>query len=133
MPTRRRSSAVKTSTTVAKSPTKSTTTPRKRVNKVTRTKKVAVTEVKQVPQIDTPKKIEVKVEAPSVKKPSLVRPVKTNLTREDYISDFKVRWEIHQFETQELGKDLAKLYQAVMKITLNSVNYVKESYNSAFN
>ena len=55
MPTRRRSSAVKTSTTVAKSPTKSTTTPRKRVNKVTRTKKVAVTEVKQVPQIETPK------------------------------------------------------------------------------
>ena len=64
MPTRRRSSAVKTSTTVAKSPTKSTTTPRKRVNKVTRTKKVAVTEVKQVPQIETPK---TQVESPKLK------------------------------------------------------------------
>tara|TARA_B100000287_G_scaffold251273_1_gene236093 strand:- start:1015 stop:1308 length:294 start_codon:yes stop_codon:yes gene_type:complete len=64
MPTRRRSSAVKTSTTVAKSPTKSTTTPRKRVNKVTRTKKVAVTEVKQVPQVETPK---TQVESPKLK------------------------------------------------------------------
>tara|TARA_R100001163_G_scaffold74_1_gene180 strand:+ start:350 stop:598 length:249 start_codon:yes stop_codon:yes gene_type:complete len=78
-------------------------------------------------------KTPVKVEAKSVKKSALVRPVKTNLTRADYLADFKVRWEIHQFETQELGRDLAKLYQAAMKITLDSVNYVKESYNSAFN
>tara|TARA_B100000131_G_scaffold170540_1_gene164748 strand:- start:1169 stop:1543 length:375 start_codon:yes stop_codon:yes gene_type:complete len=124
MATRRRTSAVK-STTAKKTPRtvvkKTTVTSAKSVNKITPIEEVKVT------------KTPVKVEAKSVKKPALVRPVKTNLTRADYLADFKVRWEIHQFETQELGRDLAKLYQVAIKFTLDSVNYVKESYNSAFN
>ena len=138
MATRRRTSAVK-STTAKKTPRtvvkKTTVTPAKSVNKITQIEEVKVTE--------TADKIEVKLpEGTNLKKRPMnsataskdkVRPVKTNLTRADYLADFKVRWEIHQFETQELGRDLAKVYQVAIKFTLDSVNYVKESYNSAFN
>ena len=46
---------------------------------------------------------------------SATRPEKPILTWEDYSGDFKVRWEIHQFETQELWKDLVKVYQFSVK------------------
>ena len=74
----------------------------------------------------TPTTVKVKVtETPK----SATRPEKPNLTWEDYSGDFKVRWEIHQFETQELWKDLVKVYQFSAPYVVKAVDYSVESYN----
>ena len=66
--------------------------------------------------------------------PTRVRPEKPNLTWEDYRSDVKVRWEIHVWETQELWKDSKNFYQNYLKpFTIKTVNYLKDSYDRAFN
>ena len=60
---------------------------------------------------------------------SATRPEKPNLTWEDYSGDFKVRWEIHQFETQELWNDLVKVYQFSAPYVVKAADYSVESYN----
>ena len=126
----------KSTSTAVNSAKKVTTTKRK-----TRTRK-ASTKVTQSPKkvsLNTPKSAPVvvkevnKVEAPVVKNVQRRRPVKTHLTTQDYVTDFKVRWEIHQFEIQELNTDLVALYQIASKFAADSVNYIKTSYNTAFN
>jgi len=64
--------------------------------------------------------------------PAKVRPSKTNLTYVDYIEDFKVRMQIHNFEVDELVKDLKSGYQSAKPIFNNIVDYLKESYEKAF-
>ena len=74
----------------------------------------------------TPTTVKVKVtETPK----SATRPEKPNLTWEDYSGDFKVRWEIHQFETQELWNDLVKVYQFSAPYVVKAADYSVESYN----
>ena len=65
--------------------------------------------------------------------PTRVRPEKPNLSFEDYKADVKVRWEIHQWETQELWKDCVWSYQQLKPIAQKVVTYCIESYNRAFN
>ena len=126
----------KSTSTAVNSAKKVTTTKRK-----TRTRK-ASTKVTQSPKkvsLNTPKSAPVvvkevnKVEAPVVKNVQRRRPVKTHLTAQDYVTDFKVRWEIHSFEIQELNTDLVAIYQSASKIAVDVVNYIKTSYNTAFN
>ena len=126
----------KSTSTAVNSAKKVTTTKRK-----TRTRK-ASTKVTQSPKkvsLNTPKSAPVvvkevsKVETKSVKNVQRRRPVKTHLTAQDYVTDFKVRWEIHQFEIQELNTDLVAIYQSASKIAVDVVNYIKTSYNTAFN
>ena len=64
--------------------------------------------------------------------PAKVRPSKTNLTYVDYIEDFKIRMQIHNFEVDELVKDLKSGYQSAKPIFNNIVDYLKESYEKAF-
>ncbi len=64
--------------------------------------------------------------------PAKVRPTKTNLTYVDYIEDFKVRMEIHNFEVDELVKDLKSGYQSAKPVFNNIVDYLKQSYEKAF-
>ena len=64
--------------------------------------------------------------------PAKVRPSKTNLTYVDYIEDFKVRMEIHNFEVDELVKDLKSGYQSAKPVFNNIVDYLKQSYEKAF-
>ena len=113
-----------------KSATKSTTaTPRKRrARKTTATKSTTAT-VKKVTKYQQPVEIKKVTETKSVR----VRPAKSNLTIADYTADIKVRWEIHQWETQELWNDVVKGYNNFKPIVTQSVNYVKDSYNRAFN
>mgnify|MGYP001500723622 FL=1 len=126
----------KSTSTAVNSAKKVTTTKRK-----TRTRK-ASTKVTQSPKkvsLNTPKSAPVvvkevsKVETKSVKNVQRRRPVKTHLTAQDYVTDFKVRWEIHSFEIQELNTDLVAIYQSASKIAVDVVNYIKTSYNTAFN
>jgi len=64
--------------------------------------------------------------------PAKVRPTKTNLTYVDYIEDFKVRMQIHNFEVDELVKDLKSGYQSAKPVFNNIVDYLKQSYEKAF-
>ena len=126
----------KSTPTAVNSAKKVTTTKRK-----TRTRKAStkVTQSAKTVSLNTPKSAPVvvkevnKVEAPVVKNVQRRRPVKTHLTAQDYVTDFKVRWEIHSFEIQELNTDLVAIYQSASKIAVDVVNYIKTSYNTAFN
>ena len=114
----RKSSSTATPATPRKTRTRKTTTSRRKsASKInTSTAQIKVEEVKEAP----------KVEVKKVDTPVKVRPSQPNLKVADYISDFKVRWQIHQFETQQLWADLVKGYNL-------TATYVKDSYNKAFN
>ena len=114
----RKSSSTATPATPRKTRTRKTTTSRRKsASKInTSTAQIKVEEVKQA----------AKVEVKKVDTPVKVRPSQPNLKVADYISDFKVRWQIHQFETQELWSDLVKGYNL-------TAGYVKDSYKRAFN
>ena len=114
----RKSSSTATPATPRKTRTRKTTTSRRKsASKInTSTAQIKVEEVKQA----------AKVEVKKVDTPVKVRPSQPNLKVADYISDFKVRWQIHQFETQQLWADLVKGYNL-------TATYVKDSYNKAFN
>jgi len=113
MATRRRTSAVK-STTAKKSPrsvvTKKTTVTPKSVNKVTPIEEVKVTET-----------------------PVKVKPEVSLISRDQYLQDVKNRWQIHQFETQQLWEDLVKGYNYVLPYVTKSIDYVTSAYNKQFN
>ena len=112
MATRRRSSAVK-STTAKKSPrsvvTKKTTVTSKSVNKVT--------PIEEVKVVETPVK---------------VKPEVNLISRDLYLQDVKNRWQIHQFETQQLWEDLVKGYNFVSPYVTKSIEYVTTAYNKEF-
>ena len=114
----RKSSVTATPATPRKTRTRKTTTSRRKsASKInTSTAQIKVDDVKQA----------AKSEVKKVDTPVKVRPSQPNLKVADYISDFKVRWQIHQFETQQLWADLVKGYNL-------TATYVKDSYNKAFN
>ena len=132
---------------------KKVTTPRKRrTRKASTTPKTTdkvIKEIQAVLDAPRPKSLD-KVSTTAVKSATLntpvvkktvtkeepvksIRPAKPNLTWEDYRADAIVRWNIHSYEVNELGKDLVKGYQLVKQHVVQVVNYTKESYNRAFN
>ena len=112
MATRRRSTANK-SAKAASSPVKKSPSV---VTKVTKyTQPIEINKVTETPT------------------PARVRPEKPNLSFEDYREDVKVRWEIHQWETQEFWKDCVWGYQQLKPIVQKVYTYCIESYNRAFN
>ena len=112
MATRRRTSAVKSST-AKKSPrtvvTKKTTVTSKSVNKVTQIEAVKVAET-----------------------PVKVKPEVKLISRDLYLQDVKNRWQIHQFETQQLWQDLVNGYNFVFPYVTKSIEYVTSAYNKEF-
>ena len=116
MATRRRSTATKSAKTIAtpvkKPPVKQSPTPQPVVTKYTQP-----VEIKKVTE-ETPVKS---------------APKQPNLSMKDYMDDFKVRWEIHQFETQELWSDMKKGYAFAQPFVVKSIDYIKDSYDRAFN
>ena len=117
MATRRRSSATKSAKTIAtpvkKEPRKSPTQIKEVVTKYTQP-----IEIKKVTETPTPVK---------------TAPPKPNLSLKDYQDDIKIRWEIHQWETQELWSDMVKFYHSAKPVVMKSIDYVKDSYDRAFN
>ena len=99
--------------------------------------KAASAPVKKSPSVIThvakySKPIEIKnvTETPTAAR---VRPEKPNLSLEDYRNDVKVRWEIHQWATQELWKDCVWSYQQLKPIVRKGYTYCVETYNKTFN
>ena len=70
-----------------------------------------------------------KVKVTETPKPASKRPEKPTLTWEDYSQDFKVRWQIHQYETQELWNDLVKVYHYALPYGKKVVDFSVDSYN----
>ena len=62
--------------------------------------------------------------------PTANRPEKPNLSLEYYKADFKVRWQIHTYEVNELGSDIKKGYEYVLPIVKKVVNYSTETYKN---
>ena len=114
MATRRRSSATTATKPVRKS--SSAKSPTKITEVVT--KYTQPLEIKKVTETPTPVKS---------------APPQPNLKWEDYREDIKIRWEIHQYETQELWSDMVKLYHSAKPIAIKTVDYIKDSYDRAFN
>ena len=114
MATRRRSSATTATKPVRKSSSAKSST---KITEVV-TKYTQPLEIKKVTETPTPAK---------------TAPPKPNLKWEDYRDDIKIRWEIHQWETQELWSDMVKVYQSAKPIVIKTVDYVKDSYDRAFN
>ena len=132
MATRRRTSAVK-STTAKKSPrtvvTKKTTVTPKSVNKVTLIEEVKVKETEAPVIINLPEGTNLK----RVKRtPVKVKPEVNLISRDLYLQDVKNRWQIHQFETQQLWEDLVKGYNFVSPYVTKSIQYVTSVYNKEF-
>ena len=114
MATRRRSSATTATKPVRKSSSAKSST---KIQEVV-TKYTQPLEIKKVTETPTPVKS---------------APPQPNLKWEDYRDDIKIRWEIHQYETQELWSDMVKVYHSAKPIVIKTVDYVKDSYDSAFN
>ena len=109
----------------------------RRRSSATKSAKAASAPVKRSPSVKTKvtkysKPLEIKkvTETPT---PARVRPEKPNLSLEDYRNDVKVRWEIHQWETQELWKDCVWGYQQLKPIVQKGYTYCVETYNKTFN
>ena len=114
MASRRRSSATTATKPVRKSSSAKSST---KIQEVV-TKYTQPLEIKKVTETPTPVKS---------------APPQPNLKWEDYREDIKIRWEIHQYETQELWSDMVKVYHSAKPIVIKTVDYVKDSYDRAFN
>ena len=114
MASRRRSSATTATKPVRKSSSAKSST---KIQEVV-TKYTQPLEIKKVTETPTPVKS---------------APPQPNLKWEDYREDIKIRWEIHQYETQELWSDMIKVYHSAKPIVIKTVDYVKDSYDRAFN
>ena len=114
MATRRRSSATTATKPVRKSSSAKSST---KIQEVV-TKYTQPLEIKKVTETPTPVKS---------------APPQPNLKWEDYREDIKIRWEIHQYETQELWSDIVKLYHSAKPTVIKTVEHVKDSYDRAFN
>ena len=127
--------------TVAVSSPAKTTTPRKRRSRKSTTtsttklvKEVQKSKVSPKAKVSSPKYQQpVEIKKVTETKAPRVRPANPTLTIADYTADIKVRWEIHQWETQELWNDIVKGYNNAKPVVVQSVNYVKDSYDRAFN
>ena len=50
------------------------------------------------------------------------------ITRQEYIADIKVRWQIHTEEVAKLGEDLQKAYDFLLPFFKNVIEFTGESY-----
>ena len=120
MATRRRTSATKTAKTASAPVKQSTSTLSERMSKAVDDNNSAQVKVTKYTK---PRVIKTVTETPT---PENVRPAQPNLKWEDYREDIKIRWDIHQYETQELWNDVVKGYNNLKPVVAQSVDYVKE-------
>ena len=50
------------------------------------------------------------------------------ITRQQYIQDIEVRWEIHQYEVNKLVEDVRNLTQTVAPYVKNALDFLTEKY-----
>ena len=62
--------------------------------------------------------------------PTVNRPEKPNLSLEDYKADFKVRWQIHTYEVNELASDVKQAYEFASPYITKAVKFTTETYKN---
>ena len=98
-------------------------TARKTASRKPRTRKATA---KRAPQVNKVTVTTFKGGKPVAKVTTLKRPSTRNLISVDrYVKDIQTRWAIHQFEIQELGKDLRKGFEFVKPYHAQLVTLVK--------
>ena len=50
------------------------------------------------------------------------------ITRQQYIQDIKVRWQIHQYEVNKLMEDVRNFTQTVAPYVKNALDFLTEKY-----
>ena len=113
MPVRRRSSksvAAPVKSTSAKSP-------------------VIIKEV--VTKYSQPRQIKTVTETPTkTRRFATTRPEEPKITLEEYISDFKVRMQINNYEVMEFLEDVKKFYNTTSPHVVKFYNYLKDQVQS---
>lgn len=61
------------------------------------------------------------------------RPAEPKITLEEYVTDFKIRMQINNYEVMEFLADVVKFYKSAKPVVIQSIDYVKDSYDRAFN
>jgi hypothetical protein len=59
-------------------------------------------------------------------------PPQVIVTRQEYLADIKVRWQIHQFETKKLVEDVKDLVDFVKPFINRYFDFVRVSYQREF-
>ena len=99
--------------TPVSTPAKATTPRKRRTRKTSTTAKATKTAVKKTPvakvTVTTFKGGKVVAKKTTLKRPSTARLISTDR----YIKDIQTRWQIHNFEIQELISDFVKGFEAV--------------------
>jgi len=80
----------------------------------TRKAKATTTQVKPLPKVEE------------------LRPMTPIITRQEYIRDIKIRWNIHTYEVGKLGEDIKKAYDSLLPIFKNYRDYVVTAYQREF-
>ena len=50
------------------------------------------------------------------------------ITREQYLQDIKVRWQIHLYEVNKLREDVSKVTQTVAPYVKTALNFLSDKY-----
>lgn len=61
-----------------------------------------------------------------------LRPMTPIITRQEYIRDIKIRWNIHTYEVGKLGEDIKKAYDSLLPFFKKYRDYVVTSYQREF-
>ena len=110
------------STRFSRMPTATAPTAKKVSTRKPRARKAAA----KKPQVSKVTVTTFKSGKPVAKVTTLKRPSTRNLISVDrYVKDIQTRWAIHQFEIQELGKDLRKGFEFVKPYHAQLVTLVK--------
>lgn len=64
------------------------------------------------------------VVAPEVSVPQVL------ITREQYLQDIQVRWQIHQYEVNKLREDVVKFTQTVSPYVKQVLNFVNQQLSA---
>ncbi len=65
---------------------------------------------------------------PRTRKQSEVSVPEVLITRDQYLQDIKIRWQIHQYEINKLGEDLNKVTQTVVPYVQKIMDYSVARY-----
>ena len=113
---------IEESTRFSRMPTATASTAKKVSTRKPRARKAAA----KKPQVSKVTVTTFKGGKPVAKVTTLKRPSTRNLISGDrYLKDFQTRWAIHQFEIQELGRDLRKGFDFVKPYHAQAVKTVK--------
>ena len=111
--------------TPVSTPTKATTPRKRRTRKTSTTAKATKPAVKKTPvakvTVTTFKSGKVVAKKTTLKRPSTARLISTDR----YLKDIATRWQIHNFEIQELISDFMKGFDAVKPYHAQMVKMVK--------